>query len=510
MAQALRGLSDDWTILHSVSWQGPRGNRQSDGEADFVLIHPKHGLIVVEVKGGGVEVVGGRWSTLDRQGRRHAIKDPFQQATESKHRLVRWLAERLRFHVPAMHCVVLPDIHRKPLLGPNAPQELVLMADDLADIDGAVASVIGHWKIKGTLGMARTDAVVEALAPTVSVRRTVADEAKDALAELLRLTDGQIAVLDAFRRNHRVTVLGGAGTGKTVLAAEKARQLAAEGNRTLLLCYNRLLAVLLNRDPTLIGVEVSTFHSYCEKAVREWEGRTIQRDDQWWETEAAIALVSAIEGNGPDAIVVDEAQDFAPDWLEALEAILAHGKASPFYVFADPNQTLWDRGWKLPFESPILELSTNCRNTRPIARSVSAVADLPVFDRSVAGPEPVWTEASSSSDGGATTADTVAMLIEDGFEPENIVVLCESAATAQRLRGRALPGTVFTSYGKSGVVVETIARFKGLEADAVVVVLDEPPDEAPDKTAYVAFSRARSYLHVIAPHRRRSHVRWSG
>lgn len=57
---ALQGLSDEWTVIHSVAWQSNRNGEPSDGEADFVLIHPLHGLIVIEVKGGGIRIEGGR------------------------------------------------------------------------------------------------------------------------------------------------------------------------------------------------------------------------------------------------------------------------------------------------------------------------------------------------------------------------------------------------------------------------------------------------------------------
>lgn len=68
VATALRRLPDDWIIFHHVSWQSRRSGRQGDGEADFVVLHPKRGLLVLEVKGGGIEIHDGRWSTIDRRG----------------------------------------------------------------------------------------------------------------------------------------------------------------------------------------------------------------------------------------------------------------------------------------------------------------------------------------------------------------------------------------------------------------------------------------------------------
>ena len=379
---------------------------------------------------------------------------------------------------------------------------------DLIDARNALDGVLAHWKLRGDLDPDRADDLTAALAPTVEVRRSVADHARDALRDIIRLTEEQARVLSMARRNHRATILGGAGTGKTVLATEKARQLAKLGNRTLLLCYNRLLADMLRGDPSLEGVSVGTFHSHCE-AVLARRGRSVrERDDAWWERDAALALMEADAGTGPDAIVVNEGQDFAPDWLEALESTLAFGADSPFYVFADPNQVLWERGWKPPVGGVSLALETNCRNTLQIARRVAAVAAVGSDDRAAGGPEPIWTEVSSPGRMAGEVVDAAAELLEDGFAPHEVVVLCENAALRRELASRALPGTVFTGHGGRGVVVETIGRFKGLEADAVIVALDGVLPEDPDRSAYVGFSRARSFLRVLGSPRRRRRTRW--
>ena len=63
-----------------MSWQSPIGKRQADGEADFVMIHPDHGVLVVEVKGGRIRTSEGEWYSVDRHGAEHEIKNPFEQA----------------------------------------------------------------------------------------------------------------------------------------------------------------------------------------------------------------------------------------------------------------------------------------------------------------------------------------------------------------------------------------------------------------------------------------------
>lgn len=87
VADALKQLPLDWIVLHHVSWQSKRGGKQGDGEADFIVINPRKGLLIIEVKGGGIEVRSGRWFTTNRYGESHPIKNPYDQAVASKHAL---------------------------------------------------------------------------------------------------------------------------------------------------------------------------------------------------------------------------------------------------------------------------------------------------------------------------------------------------------------------------------------------------------------------------------------
>jgi hypothetical protein len=63
--RALRDqLPDEYMILHSYPWLRPwRGEGAlAEGEADFVVLHPEKGLLVLEVKGGS------RSATMDSVG----------------------------------------------------------------------------------------------------------------------------------------------------------------------------------------------------------------------------------------------------------------------------------------------------------------------------------------------------------------------------------------------------------------------------------------------------------
>jgi hypothetical protein len=72
-AEALSALPAAWTVL----WDIPFGifARPKPGlrQVDFVLLHQRHGIIVLEVKGGGISVKDGTWFTTPYGGTEIAL-----------------------------------------------------------------------------------------------------------------------------------------------------------------------------------------------------------------------------------------------------------------------------------------------------------------------------------------------------------------------------------------------------------------------------------------------------
>src|SRR5262249_45704755 len=99
------------------------------------------------------------------------------------------------------------------------------------------------------------------VAPTFALPARLGGVVRDGGQEGDRLTAEQFTVLDQLARNRRVLVTGSAGTGKTMLALEKARRLARFGANTLLTCFNRPLAEHLARAAAGIsGLTVLNYH----------------------------------------------------------------------------------------------------------------------------------------------------------------------------------------------------------------------------------------------------------
>ena len=73
-------LDGSFHVFYACPWLGvgPDGE-EVDGECDFVIAHPRRGILVLEVKGGAVafDPESDQWTSRDRAGVEHRIKDPF-------------------------------------------------------------------------------------------------------------------------------------------------------------------------------------------------------------------------------------------------------------------------------------------------------------------------------------------------------------------------------------------------------------------------------------------------
>jgi len=321
-------LGPDHAVFYSVAWlsRNPRSGAH-DGEVDFVVAHAERGVLLLEVKGGRIcrDQGTGRWTSIDRAGFPHTIHDPFQQARASKHALIEKLKDHPLFGrawVPAGHGVVLPDCASPHgPLAPDALPEITVFAEDMPRIGECVDRMLRYWNGQPTAGGPPNphflSALTEFLAPSVDLRQPLRSVLADEDRELLRLTEQQFHLLDFLNRQRRVSITGGAGTGKTVLALEKAKRLAREGFRVLLTCFNRPLADHLRRCAGSIErLTILSFHQLCWHFAKQAgiplpdPGASTLTPD-FFSANLPNAMLEALERvpDRFDAIVVDEGQD---------------------------------------------------------------------------------------------------------------------------------------------------------------------------------------------------------
>lgn len=529
------GLHKDVLVIHSAGWiYRDEGGRLREGEADFTIVAPRSGVFAVEVKGGGIahDAASGRWYSVDRANVRHEIKDPFRQASKERHALLdqisghttwrQWCGRRLTMG----HAVALPDIvDSAPLLGPDRPRATIAIGKDLGQLEPWFERLVKFWKQQGddALGAEGVKLVESILRASVEVRpalRTALDEAEQSR---IRLTENQAKILRIIGGRKRAIISGGAGTGKTLIAVEKARQLAHAGANVMLLCYNRPLAdALASALEKEERISVSSFHQLCDRRVKqalEKTKRNLMREaEEAYPGESkkhrfevqmpyALALSNEVLDEKYDAIVIDEAQDFSDEYWFSIEELLHDAATGYLYLFIDQNQSIYRRHGNLPIPDEPYFLTTNCRNTAPIHELayvfyVGEQVDAPQLAGPAVGRDAV---AGDESQADAISRRLRHWLKNEGLAPEDVAVLIAKkpknnayAALKARLTRDGVR-SVIEVHGHSGAVLfDTVARFKGLEAQAVILWLGEDVvDDEQWETVYVGATRAKSLLWIV-------------
>lgn len=527
-------LGPSYVVLHSVSWiSRPGGQGPREGETDLLIAHPVHGLLAVEVKGGRVSLDyrTQTFLSVDKHDVAHAIRNPFDQARRGKFALLEKLKESPGWkkldigRFPLGYAVFVPSVgDGDRLRGPDAPAEIIGDRGDLADLNAWVERAFGYWAGEGgqnqSIGSRGIDAVIHLFARTVSTRPLLSARLAEEEHARLSLTVRQASILDMLRRQRRVMIAGGAGTGKTLIAREKAVRLASEGMRTLLLCYNRGLADHLREQCTGIEcLDVATFHQVCHRWIAQAkaklgrdflsEARVDLPGGHEFDQQMPLALAMAVDATGPtyDAIVIDEAQDFGDEYWLPIEMLLTHPDVSMLYVFLDENQDIYRRSANIPIPGEPMVLDRNCRNTDAIhaaaykhyrGAEVQAPGIRGVGIERLLAPD---MERQAKSIGSLVTK----LVIDEGVAPHEIaILLCnpgDRPAREQALKRLPLPAAVklgrVEDFGPGGLTVDTVARFKGLERAVVILwAFDNSNIDQDRETLYVGMSRAKSALYV--------------
>ena len=376
-------LDDSYTVFHGVAWQSQdKRGRARDGEADFVIVHPQRGILVAEAKGGriGYDPSTGQWTSIDPSGQVFNISNPFGQALDSKYILRAQLVVMLgvsRRQISIGHAAAFPDVVvGQELLGPDKPREIVLDATDLADLSTWVDQALGYWRGQEAKGASvpcdqMVPALVELLGKAWELRPALWGDLVLEHGQLIRLTEQQYQILDVLNRQRRALISGCAGSGKTMLAAEKAARLARQGFHVLLTCFNKNLAVDLRAQlKPSSNLEIIHFHGLCHD-LAEKAGvlpENPQYDDDFFQNQLPKALMeaAAILDVFYDAIVVDEGQDFEEAWWVPLQALFRDRSSGILYIFFDDNQRLYVQRGAFPIPQEPYPLTVNCRNTQSI------------------------------------------------------------------------------------------------------------------------------------------------
>lgn len=498
MLQAI-DLGPEAVCFHSLNLT--RHHRKRFAEADFVIINTR-GIFVLEIKGGSIRRNDhGIWEYTNITGRiARSEEGPFNQAHGAlmalRKRITAEFGGEFLSSIPLGYGVVFPNCKFDVK---SVEWEDWMVADSRAiDTFGNWLKIlILNWEDRLS-GRARrfndenVSNLTTFLRPSFEVTPTLSSRITQAEDEAATFTESQLRLIRCLDDSHQILCGGGAGTGKTYLAAELARRWSREPGTTLLVCQSPWLLSHLRQEIKVPGTDIRTIASI----IRHPPAKPYER------------------------LIVDEGQDLLNHKdLDLLNRTLANGLGEGRWAFFyDINNQAGvigafetDALTRLQATRPaILTLSENCRNTREILAYIHDKTRCDMGTRGY-GPGPdVKTEILDPTIGCAAAIDRVVdELLEDHVAAGEITILTALPAHQSALRDpSALKSSIewldeitIAHRPYRCITIAPVSDFKGLENNIIILVeIEKITNPATRRTlAYIGMSRARALLINILP-----------
>lgn len=553
---ALEGVLDrpEWIVFHSLKLA--HNTNSLMGENDFTVMIPGQGMVVIEVKNvKSIDYKDGKWFL---EGAPKPTKDPLEQVNRSRGNIRSYLRKFDDIDdVPMARLLWFTSIGRDALNN-QSPQDMsfheweMSWADDLRQpvlmLERVLSNFMRDYGDAEDLELnpksftaERASSLAAMLVGSLKAEQTPAQRQKDRLIAQRAVLDDQLAYLDLIETNEHIYFDGAAGTGKSFLIIEAALRLAKQGKKTLITCWNYMMAEELGARALHPLIDVKDLNTVMLEITRQKNPKNA--GGVWYQSQLprmAIECLSTDSGSLVyDAICVDEFQDIASttELLGVVFNLVKGGtsRKSRIVLAGDKYQQIMVSGKKAdPFSNakfliPDLvhvRLRTNCRNALKLGRAIKHVTGLPVTEQEFRLGEDIDGSLSSHvvSDAKQTRAlrTSLEMLLKE-FKPDEIRVL--SPFGTRSLAHRIMYSTAQTAderwlqqnlrlEGRPGEIRwRSISKFKGLEAEAVVITdVNEAAINFAAETGqtfqellYVGMTRARHHVVLIGDRAPKEH-----
>lgn len=509
---SLQKLPDDYYVFHSFRIINIIDSEWKENEIDFVIFNRNKGIICLEAKAGHIHCEEGIWYYSSGK----EMRDPFAQANSNKWKLNNEIYSFYHNNEILKHCKMLsavwfPSVSisalSKIVLPTNASKELILTSEDLVDPKNSIERIFSiHTSVKeyGKMisvesGLTKEEAnslLHNILCPSFNILPSKTLELDYKREKFNSLISEQCNLLNYLEEQRSAVINGAAGTGKTMIALEKARRHSVKGEKVLFMCFNVKLKEFLERNYNYPNVDFYTIGGFACKLCNT---QTADFND----LELRLLEIEEARSFPYQHVIIDEGQDFGQSRIEEanilkqLEDIILSSDHGTFYVFYDKLQLV--QSAKLPAfidEADCrLTLYKNCRNTRKIAEtSFKPLQKEPkLFDSAIAGtlPKIIFTDSEIN----APLDKAIHDILENGITNIQIISCAPSGCSAVE---EYLTDSGNYLYRKTEIAFTTCRKFKGLEADAVILIdVDYNTICYQNKLFYVGASRARLDLFIL-------------
>ena len=374
-----RLLPENYYVFHSLKIITVVDSVIKESETDFVIFCPDRGILCLEAKAGHVQYDGGTWRY--GSGIEMSHDGPYNQAANSKYRLLDYIktnAKDLAKKCKMLHAVWFPSVSQRELrheiLPPESLIDITLTKEDLTNPLPGIEKIFSMDlpnHIQTSLSEKEAEQLLRrVLCPSFNLVPALSFEHDLKKQVFHRMLSEQTCVLNYLVEQKTAVIQGAAGTGKTLIALEKARRHAENGEKVLFLCYNKFLQEFIAASCPHENIDYYTIDGFACRFCNTGEPNYLllkaKLEDYY------------LDENFPYAhIIIDEGQDFGQSNIEEneiiglLENIIVDREnvEGSFYVFYDSMQLV--QGDRVPEyilnADCKLTLYKNCRNTENIA-----------------------------------------------------------------------------------------------------------------------------------------------
>ncbi|MCY4150063.1 MAG: NERD domain-containing protein [Gammaproteobacteria bacterium] len=519
-------LPDDYTVFHGVHWSLEFSKWTHFGEIDFVVLNQSGKILVIEQKNGILE------ETQDGLVKRYGDqeKNPVQQLNRSISKVQDKFKKANPQHsrIEIDYLVYCPDYRVKDANAAGVGKNRIVDAISKNLLAKKIEKLLGKGE-KSTDG--QYERVRNFFSQTLNLVPDIHSHIDSQETGFKRHIGEHARILmDLEMQPFRLKINGNAGSGKSQFAREYFDRELSKNHKILMLCFNRPLSDQLRQSIGIAG-KVNTFMGFCDEFLGS-VGEKLKYEEMrsnknfWKDVMDEIMNFEITDDWKYDSLIVDEGQDFEPEWFEIMQLFL-HDNANILWL-EDGDQNLYG---KLPINLNSLvdgqfvgyQYQVNYRSPESIARFILQTLPFEFEQGNKLSGLGVKIHAySESKEQPGLVSNVVEELMKDGFACHQIIVLACCGLERSVFYSLNMVGNVplqkFTGYDDTGqqlysagdLKFDSVYRYKGLEMPAVILVDVDPDEDRLDnfnKVLYCGMTRATVRLEMVVkkqnPHNKR-------